>query len=115
MDYGLILTIAAYFVGIQVVAKFNLKPLTGALIAIGIPFIVSSIVRWILFGAHLDAIWGEAINVTSVLVCIIQGALMYVLLRHLKSTDSIAAYLILGVVGFIVIVLFIPFAITKLL
>ena len=71
--------------------------------------------RWILFGAHLDAIWGEAINVTSVLVCIIQGALMYVLLRYLKSTDSIAAYLILGVVGFIVIVLFIPFAITKLL
>ena len=115
MDYGILIALLAYIVGIQAVSKFDLSPTVGASISVVVPFLISALIGWIITGADFSSIWGDVINLTTVLTFVIQFILMFFLLRYLKSTESTIAYLLLSLAGYFVIILFIPFTIGKLL
>lgn len=115
MNYHLIILVASYLVAIQLTNKLGLKPATGAIIAVVIPFTVSAITAWILIGSNPGDIWGGAITLSSLVILTIQFALMYLLLRYFENNDSIASYLFMTVVGLLGIVFVVPFVAGKLI
>jgi len=115
MDYGIIIAVAAYIAGIQSVIKFGLSPVFGAIIAVGVPFVVGKVVYWILIGSNLTSLWGDVFNLANIFVLLVQFFIMILLLRYLKNTDSLATYFALSLVGYVGIIIVLPLIINKLL
>jgi hypothetical protein len=104
MDYGILVPIVAYFVAMQLTNKLDLKPISGAVIATAIPFLFGAVIRWIASGAQLNALWGDAFNVKVLAYFVIQLVAMSIVFRFMKDTDSPLVYAVLGMVGFVIVV-----------
>jgi len=115
MDYGLILTIAAYLGALQLATRTNTSPLLCSFVAVGLPYIVTMITLWILVNAQGAAVLADLFTVTGVVTVVLQFVVGFLVFRKLQDDDSISSTISWSIGGFIVMLFLIPFVVGKLL
>ena len=104
----------AYVAAVQLAVKYSIKPLTGALVAVVLPFVVNSVFRWIQAVGFDLPILGYVLSIPIIVTLVCQLAVAYLVFAKLELTDGLAAWL--GwVVGGGLIILALPAVITTLL
>lgn len=101
MDYGIIITLAAFFLAVQLATRTNSNPLLPASIAVLIPYVVNLIQRYIL-GFNL-------FTLSSVLTVLIQFIVAVYIFKKLRDEDNVTSTILWSVGGFILIVIVIPY------
>jgi len=115
MDYGLILIIAAYLVALQLAIRTNTNALLCSFVAVGLPYIVNTIVLWILIQGSSAVILADLFSVTSVITFVLQLFVGFIVFKKIQNDDSIASTIGWSIAGFVVIVMLIPFVVQKIL
>lgn len=107
--------IIAYLVGLQLAIRSTIRPLYCALIAVGIPFISSVVLRYIhASGGDLPIL----INLTTpgaLVAMLLQLGVCFIVFRKLRHEDELMPTVLWGAVGFGLVVFAIPFSVFSLL
>lgn len=108
MDYGAIISVAAFFVAIQMAARTNVKPLILASIAVLIPYIVTLVTKYILATGSNLPVLANLFSVGSVITIIIQFVASAYILKRIQDDDTLLSVFMWGVGGLLAVLLFIP-------
>ncbi len=115
IDYSLIIAILAFFAAVQLAIKQNTPPLLSSLVAVGVPVIVSSVLKLInLLGWQLP-ILENIISLQLIVTVAIQFAISFVVFKRLRDEDGYEALLVWGVGGVIAVCFATPLIVAKLI
>lgn len=107
--------IIAYLVGLQLAIRSTIRPLYCALVAVGVPFLSSIVLRYIhASGGDLPIL----INLTTpgtLVAMLLQLGICFVVFRKLRYEEELMPTVLWGAVGFGLVVFVIPFGISTFL
>ena len=114
MDYGLIITFAAFLGAIQLATRFNAGPLICSFVAVGIPYLIGFITNWIINSAHALPTIGSLFSLSSVITVVLQFFIAVIVFKKLRDEDDLPTVVGWALGGLIVIVGLIPFIVQKI-
>lgn len=115
MDYGPILIIAAYLAAIQLATRANAGAGLCSFVAVGIPYIVSLVVQWIIMGASSPLALASLFPLAGVVTFILQLIVSLFIFVKIRNDDGISATIGWSISGFVLIVMLIPFVVQKII
>ncbi len=108
MDYSLIIALLAFFGAVQLCNKFNVGAVLCSAVAVGIPFLVSIVLKSIYLIGYKMPLLENLFSVAALISIICQFAASVFIFRKLQSEDGYISWLGWGVGGAIVVVVLIP-------
>ena len=108
MDYGALISIAAFFVAIQIATKTNAHALLPASVAVALPYIVNLILNYIRAVGFGLPILPNLFTLASTLTFVVQFILSIYIFKRIRDEDDILLTLCWGVGGAILVILAVP-------
>lgn len=108
MDYGAIISVAAFFVAIQLAARTNIKPLVLASIAVLLPYAVALVIKYIYATGYNLPVLANLFSIGSIITVVIQFVAAVYILKRVQETDGVMAVFAWGVGGLLIVLLLIP-------
>lgn len=108
MDYGAIISVAAFFVAIQLAARTNIKPLVLASIAVLLPYAVALVIKYIYATGYNLPVLANLFSIGSIITVVIQFVAAAYILKRVQETDGVMAVFAWGVGGLLIVLLLIP-------
>jgi len=115
MDYGLILVIAAYLGALQLATRTNAKVLACAFVAVGLPYIVSLIIQWIITNSHGAGQLTDLFALSGVATFVLQFAVACMVFYKIQNDDGASSTIGWSIGGFIAVVVIVPFVVQLIL
>lgn len=84
----------------------------GSFVAVGVPYIVSLILRLVYAVGYGLPILENLFSVRSVIVLLIQFVISFAVFKKLQNEEGYGALIGWGVIGAIVVIFVVPFAVT---
>ena len=72
MDYGAIISVAAFFVAIQLAARTNVKPLVLASVAVLLPYAVALVIKYIFATGYNLPVLANMFSIGSIVTVLVQ-------------------------------------------
>lgn len=114
MDYASLIPLLAYVGALQLSAKYNVRPLTSAVVATVLPFGITLFLKYIYLSGYNLPIAANLFSVAVLLVVLFQFLVAIVLFNKLQEEDAISSWFVWGIFGFFTIYLLIPFVVNAL-
>lgn len=108
MDYILIAAFLVYYAMYRCVVKYDLRPVTASLVAVGVPYVLKVITAVSFANAHGLPVVEQAFTLASVTTVLLQFILAFVFFRKIQNEEGIAASLGWALVGVLVVVFAVP-------
>ena len=108
MDYGFILIVAAYFGALQLATRTNANAFICSLVAVGLPYVIGTIVRSILMSSF-------DLPLAGIIVVVLQFIAAFIIFKKIEGEESLFTTISWSVNGFIVIIFLIPFVVQKII
>ena len=114
MDYISLVAVFAYFAAVQCVTKYNMKATFAAFIAVGIPYIVGLVTKWIYTVGYNLPIFANVFSVASIGTVVLQMVVALIIFRKIYEEDELIKNVGWAIGGFLTIVLALPIAMSQL-
>lgn len=115
MSYTREMEIIAYLVGLQLAIRSTIRPFYCALIAVGVPFLSSVVLRYIhASGGDLPIL----INLTTpgtLVAMLLQLGVCFIVFQKLRHEEDLMPTVLWGAIGFGLVVLAIPLTVARFL
>lgn len=114
MDYTSLLALFAYFAAVQCVTKYNMKATFAAFIAVGIPYLVGVVTKWIYAVGYNLSVLDYVFSVASIVELALQLVVALIVFRKIYEEDELTKSVGWAIGGFLIIVLALPIATSRL-
>jgi|GEM_PF-3859845 len=111
MDYGAIIAVLSFLGAIKLATNSKFGPVFCSLIAVGAPFLITLITSWVFISAYDMPILENLVSIPAIIAFVIQFVLSLVLFKKLQTEDNFGTVIGWSIVGFVLIVLLVPFII----
>jgi len=115
MDYGLLLIIGAYLGALQLATRTNTGALLCSFVAVGLPYIVSLVIRWIFQNSSDLTMIAGLFTFEGITTLILQLAALFVVFKKVQNQDDLVAVIGWSIGGFVVAILLIPFVVQQII
>ena len=115
MNYMALLAPLAYIAAVQLGVKYGAKPSICASVAVLMPFIVSSVAKWIYFAGYDLPVAPNVFSLPILITVVCQFALAAYVFQKLSAADGYVAWIWWAVGGGIVVIYVVPAIIAALI
>lgn len=106
----LLLALFSFFGAVQLSNKFGTGPVLNSIVAVGIPFVATTVIKWMYANGYGSPIWGSVFTIAGLAVVGTQFAASLFVFKKIENEDGIAAMMAWAIGGAFLVIFIIPFA-----
>ena len=104
-----LLALFSFFGAVQLSNKFGTGPVLNSIVAVGIPFAATTVIKWIYANGYGSPVWGSVFTVTGLATVGVQFAVSLFVFKRIETEEGIAAMMGWAIGGALLVVVAIPF------
>ena len=108
MDYAALIAPLAYLAAVHLSTKFNLRPISCSVLAVGLPFTVDRFLIWLSVAGHDMPIFVNVFAVDDLISVIVQLVTAWFVFKQLQLSGDYTSWLIWAIGGGLVVVYVVP-------
>lgn len=109
MNSPILLAIFSFFGAVQLSNKFGTGPVLNSIVAIGTPFVATTIIKWIYANGYGSPIWGSVFSIDGLAVVGVQFAASLFIFKKIEHEEGIVGMMAWAIGGALLVVIAIPF------
>ena len=104
-----LLALFSFFGAVHLSHKFGTGPVLNSIVAVGIPFGATTVIKWIYANGYGSPVWGSVFTVTGLATVGVQFAVSLFVFKRIETEEGIAAMMGWAIGGALLVVVVIPF------
>lgn len=112
MDYAALIPLLTFLIAVQLAARFNLHSLLLAFVAVGLPYCITLLLRYVHAVGYNIPILPNLFTISSIVTVVAQFCIAIFIFKKIRDEESIAQTAAWSVGGFVVISFVIPYIVS---